>query len=406
MKCATAEPGSDSEVRVEEQVGGVPLLDAVAADWLRLCDEASNDEPFYRPEWIRANLRAFAPDARLLLFTCRAGNRLTGVLPLVWERGFFCGLPVRRLRSASNVHSCRFDLLRARGHDGDAAVAAIWERLKARRGWDVLELRDVPEDGALAEWPHMASRDGFPYGRWESMRTPWVPLSTSCAGRGEPWLAQTSAKFRAEIRRKTQRLSASGEIRCQRIESADERWLQTFYRLESSSWKAAAGTAIDCDRQTRAFYDEVAAAAARFGYLSLYFLECGGVPIAGQYGLSYRGRYFLPKLASDESYNTYGPGHMLIEAILRDCAERGISSYDFIGPWAAYKAKWTRAVRPHHWLWVFRKSLYGRVLHETRFTLRAGVKRAVLRFPRDRRNPDQCPPGDCDHPHALPRREA
>src|SRR5437879_11003162 len=43
----------------EVQTGGVELIDALAEEWRELCEEEPNDQPFCRPEWVGAYLRAF-----------------------------------------------------------------------------------------------------------------------------------------------------------------------------------------------------------------------------------------------------------------------------------------------------------------------------------------------------------
>ena len=106
----------------------------------------------------------------------------------------------------------------------------------------------------------------------------------------------------------------------------------------------------------------------------MYLLESNGRTIAGQFGLSYGGRYFVPKAAFDEEYKFYGPGHLIIESILKDLGERGFVEFDFIGPWMEWKGKWTKQSRPHAWLYIFRKSAYGRLLHWLKFAAKPLVK--------------------------------
>src|SRR5579871_5600171 len=78
--------------------GGLEVVDHLAEEWRSLCAHAVNDEPFYRPEWIRAHLRAFVPDAKVLIITARIDGRLCLVLPLLEERQMFSGFPVRKFR--------------------------------------------------------------------------------------------------------------------------------------------------------------------------------------------------------------------------------------------------------------------------------------------------------------------
>jgi CelD/BcsL family acetyltransferase involved in cellulose biosynthesis len=108
--------------------------------------------------------------------------------------------------------------------------------------------------------------------------------------------------------------------------------------------------------------------------LRLVFLDFDGHTIAAQFGITQGGRYFMPKLAFDENYRQYGPGHLLIHAIMRDCAENGLAEYDFTGPWAEYKAKWTSSSRVHSTVTIFRKGFQGWSLHAAKFKMEAGVK--------------------------------
>jgi CelD/BcsL family acetyltransferase involved in cellulose biosynthesis len=71
--------------------------------------------------------------------------------------------------------------------------------------------------------------------------------------------------------------------------------------LESAGWKGTEGSAIVSESQTRRFYDEIAKTAESFGFLCLYTLDLDGELLAAHFGLSYKGRYFSPKVAYNES---------------------------------------------------------------------------------------------------------
>jgi CelD/BcsL family acetyltransferase involved in cellulose biosynthesis len=331
-------------------------VDRIAEQWRELCAEGPSNEPFYRPEWIGAYIRAFAPDDKLLLITAGMNGRLKGLLPLLENRVLSYGVPLKKFRGAANVHSCRFDLIRGAGRDGDAAVMAIWDFLKNLSDWDLVELPDVPQGGSAEQLLWAAQKDGFPTGQWESMRSPYIVL----AGR-DP--RERDARFRQNLRRRSRKATADRSMCLHRLDRADPNILQRFYDLESGGWKGKKGTAIASSEETRKFYSEIARAAEHFGYLSLYFLEFNNSTAAGHFGLTYGSRYYSVKVAYDETYKEYGPGHLLVGAILRDCLERGVSEFDFLGPWMEWKAKWAVQARPHAFCYIFRKGLLGRTLH-------------------------------------------
>lgn len=360
-------------MEVTAQGGGVEVVHWLADEWRALCDEGSHDQPFYRPEWIGAYVNAFASEQTLQVITARSGGRLRAVLPLLEERTFFCGLLVKKLRGAANVHSCRFDLVRAAGPDGEAAVEAIWNFLRDLPGWDVLELPDVPLGGSVEQLLAAAEKEGYPTARRESLRSPYLLLPQGDSGE-ESWLWRTDAKFRANLRRRRRNLATRGTLRLRRVETADPDALQRVLELEKSGWKGRAGSAIACNPKTRQFYEGVARRAQQFGYLALYFLELDARPIACHFGLAHRGRYFLPKPAYDEKYREFSPGQLLVNAVLRDCAERGFSEFDFLGPWMEWKGEWTSEVRPHAFCYIFNKSPLGWALWTTKFKLKSVVK--------------------------------
>src|SRR5262249_45403762 len=108
-------PREKLAVRVE--TGGLELLEHLAADWRRLCDE-SVKEIFYRPEWMLAYLNAFAPKAKVTVISAWDGDRLRGVLPLMRQRTWIGGLPATTVTVPANVHCFRVGLPICSGAEG------------------------------------------------------------------------------------------------------------------------------------------------------------------------------------------------------------------------------------------------------------------------------------------------
>ncbi len=356
--------------------GDARVVDHLAEHWRQLCEEGPCDEPFFRPEWIGAHIRAFSPHRRVRLATVSAGARLRAVLPLLEERGLFCGLPARTLRSPANDHSGRFDLSYGAG-DAEAAIARLWEHLKATRDWDVLSLQDVPEAGGGQRLVELARRDGWPAGTTPTIATPILPM----AGVRDPVAAVQNAHFRQNVRRRIRKVSERFSVELVRFDRVDPDALDAFYTLERSGWKGHGGTAIACAPETKRFWDEVAESSARFGYFALYVLRFSGVPVAGHFGLFHGGRYYIPKVAYDERFAPFGPGHLMIEAALRDCVARGITLFDFVGASMSWKLEWTSRVRRHANCYIFRRGAYGRALHAAKFQIDTRL-RSFARRPR------------------------
>ena len=358
--------------KVEALRGGLEVIERLAPEWRELCQE-----PCCGPDWIAAYLRAFAPRHNLLVVTVRTGDRLSAVLPFVEEKTFFYGLPVTKLRSPTNDHFPRFDLAKSDDIQTEAFAAEVWNFLEALRGWDLIEVRDVPEGGGFELLARVAKKEGYHTGQWISMRTPYIPLS-DWMGNTEWWLRQRSANFRQTLCRVLRKTKAQGPLVLHRVEGPDPKALERFYVLERAGWKGRQGSAIACESKTLQFYDEIARAVGRDGNLVLYFLEWQGRTLAAHIGMEHRGRYFMLKTTFDEGYKQLAPGHLIVNAVLEECLKRGIAEYDFTGPWEEWKAKWTSEVRLHAWQYIFNRGLIGRAAHLVKFSLRPLLKEKLL----------------------------
>jgi CelD/BcsL family acetyltransferase involved in cellulose biosynthesis len=371
-----AEVGASARVFIEEIRDRAAFI-ALEQEWNALVAE-TDDQVFFRHEFFRVWLDNFAPEGKLRLLLLRGpGGRLEAALPLYELRVPWYGLPVRQLCSTANLHSCRFDLL---ARDPVAASDALVAWLAADRGWDVLRLTDVPEGGKAFELLAAARRYGLPTGVWESLRSPYIPLPRDPAEVDQ----RLDGKFKANLRRRRRKLEAKGAISLERIERGGnlEAALEEGLALERSGWKGEAGTAIAQDGPTRGFYSELARTAAGMGALALHFLRLDGRAVGFHYALQYGGRYLLLKPAYDESLRECSPGQLMMEEVLRACIERGLPEFDFLGPDMVWKRDWTDRVRPHFYLYIFRRSLLGRVLAGAKFRWIPAVKERVRRWKR------------------------
>jgi CelD/BcsL family acetyltransferase involved in cellulose biosynthesis len=370
---AALEPGSTSAVTIVDR----PAFIRMEKEWNELV-ETTSDQPFYRHEYLRSWMDHFVPGATLKILTGRDHTgRLVAALPLVADRGFLYGLPVRRLVSPTNVHSYRFDLIAA---DRRSAARMFFRALADDDTWDVIRITDVPEGGNARGLYDAAAEAGFPTGAWESQRSPFVPLPPSY----DVLESRLSARFRANLRRRRRRLAERGAISVEHVTGGVDlpARLEDCFALERSGWKGRHGSAAAQSPGTRGFYTRLAHQAAGGDYLSLFFLRVAGKAIAAQYGLSRRGVYSLVMTCYDETYGEYSPGHLLLEDVLKRCVAGGLREFDFLGCDLAWKLDWTSIVRPHHWLFVFRDTRMGRTLQKAKFAWIPAAKDRLKRWRR------------------------
>jgi CelD/BcsL family acetyltransferase involved in cellulose biosynthesis len=352
-------------IEVHEGRGGLASL---RPEWDALLARGPVDLPFLRHAVLEAWLDSFAPArAELLVLAARgADGSPAGFAPLLLQRRG--GLVW--LVSPANEHSCRVEWVL--GQDASGAVAALWRHLRDRLRWDVLLLRDLPRDGPTSTLLEPLARgDAHPCGRWESQRSPYLPLGPG-AGQG-----RSTARFLANLRRRHRRLAELGPVAVLREDGRGdvERTFREFLALEASGWKGREGSALALDERRAGFYRRWVEEAAERGALALRALTLGGRPVAMHLGLVHRGTYFLPKTAYDEALSAVSPGQLLHGEVLAECWARGLAELDFLGPDMAWKRDWGPEQRPHDWLYVYRPTPAGRTLHALRHRMRPFVKR-------------------------------
>jgi CelD/BcsL family acetyltransferase involved in cellulose biosynthesis len=335
---------------------------AVEKEWNALV-ERSRPEPFYRHEYVQSFLDNFVPEASLKVVTGRdSSGRLVAALPLVAGRASICGIGARELASPTNVHSLRFDLV---AEEAKSAAEAVFRHLAADQSWDVLRITDVPEGGMAWRLYEAAQEAGFPVGAWESQRSPYLELPSSF----DELMGGLRAKFKANLRRRRKRLAEQGETSVERVAGADlkERHLEECFALEESGWKGRQGSAARQSKATHGFHSQLLRTPGFRDHLSLFLLKLEGQPIAFHYGITSHGVYSLVMTSYDERFKQYSPGHLLTEEVLQDCITRGLREFDFLGCDLPWKLEWTSTVRPHHWLFIFRRSPFGRTLRQVKF---------------------------------------
>ena len=358
-------PGVPSHQSFSTEIlcGGVEVIEQVATEWRSLCDDGQYHAPFYQPEWIAAYVRAFAGDQTVFLITARLHGRLIAVLPLIQGIAWMGGIPLRKLRSAGNVHTCRFDLIH-RPDIRDWAVNALWHALASTPGWDALELSNVPYGGAAADLVRLARGHGHGVVVTRAVTSPYLSLDAQ-GGSADAFLDRIDAKFRSNLRRRMGKLRTRGPVELVCTSTADERLAQ-FYALERAGWKGHERSAVVCDSTTRQFYDEVAKPGYGRTRLRMYSLECAGRPVAMYYGLRYDARYFLLKTAYDESLRECSPGQLITQEVLRALSVDRCVEFDFLGQQMDWKRAWRPRLRPHANWHVFRGPV-GQAAHRVRF---------------------------------------
>ncbi|MCA1780338.1 MAG: GNAT family N-acetyltransferase [Xanthomonadaceae bacterium] len=321
---------SSPSLRVEVIASPAAFSD-LKLEWNALVSR-TDDQVFYRHEFIETWLRHFATGKWRILVLRDIADRLVAALPLLYGWTRLHGLPLRQLRGAANPHSGRFDLI---ADQPEHASAAFLDYLAGQSDWDVLILTELPHQGCSKALERVAGDRGFPTGRWRAMQSPGCVLPAT----GSELEGQLSSHFRANLRRRRRKLEGLGEVRAERCSDSAER-VEAGIELERQGWKGRAGTAIAQDVATCGFYTDLARSFGAQGKLALWALYLDERLIAFQFGLEHQGSYALLKPAYDESLARYSPGQLLMAEVLRDAISRRLNRFEFLGEDMPWKRDW------------------------------------------------------------------
>jgi CelD/BcsL family acetyltransferase involved in cellulose biosynthesis len=283
------------------------------------------------------------------------------------------GVPVRRLRLLQNDHTPQADVIVA--ERPQESYRAIWQWLvDSSDRWDVLQLSEVPRASpTLTALLTLAADQDHATGVWQSDDSPYVSL-------GQTWdayFATLDPKFRQNLRNRWSRLTRLGAPTLEVLQdrSAIREACDEAFHLEASGWKQAAGTSIGSDPATYRFYTELVERAADHGWLRLLFLAINGRRIATAYSVCYRDRLLFLKTGYDPEFEKCSPFRLLTHLALRDAFTTGLAEVDFLGDTEPWKLEWTKTTRPHDWLFIFGKTVRGRLVHQLKFRLKPASQR-------------------------------
>jgi CelD/BcsL family acetyltransferase involved in cellulose biosynthesis len=314
-------------------------LSQLRDEWRALFDAAAAPSPFLSWEWLHAWWRAFGVGRRLWVLEARDGaGRLAGALALCSRPG----IGARRWQLVGNgiTGADGLDVL-GRAADAPAARAAVAGAIAAAaaRGWDVLDLEDLPcgsptvaavraaviPRGVSFEAERGFACPGFAVrGTWEEHLARIRRRETF--GRRVRWLARQPG-FRIDVAASPEEAPAA---------------MDDFLRLHRLRWAEEGGSYGIPPGPVERFHRDVAPSLAERGWLRLYRLHVDGKAIAAVYGIEVGRRFFFYQSGWDPAWSARSPGAVLVGRTVEDAYARGLTDYDFLRGTEPYKLDWAQ----------------------------------------------------------------
>lgn len=275
------------------------------AAWSALADRAAEPNPFFRPEFLLANVVERKVPAEL--FVVVDGERWVACVPVV-ARPPTRRLPLPTLSVLTDEYSFSGTPLLDRDSLHDAADALV-ELIRSEPRAAALMIGTFESSGPVgAALAAATERAGAALHEHSSFaRAGWWRSGEDHF----PGPAFTAHDRRQMVRRvKRMGTELGGEVRIVDRSKDPQAW-ERFLALEHSSWKGDWGTAFGSTARDAAFFRRMCAGLSRSGHFELVALEVGGHTLAMESQLIDGSTLFSFKIAYDEQYRRFSPGTYL-----------------------------------------------------------------------------------------------
>ena len=324
-----------------EIVSSISELEAKQKEWNALIDTI----PFYLPTmtfewhylWLKANKSLINKMA--FMFFYDIDKRLVAILPLFKTQTKFFLSALNVFTFSGGRDQIKIGIICKLEHRISILKHVIEYLYDERHGWDILALRRISARKADdVDLERILIGKNIPYSIESILSVPFIIIQDE-----QDWESYWKSRkkhFRHEIKRKTKKLGALGEIDYQVYESPlSEQNLQQFLNLENSGWKGRNKSSILHRPHLLRMYQLLSELNAKRLKLLNFNLFLNGQLISSSLSLKTPHGLYVFKIAYDESFNKFSPGILLRLHEVKYCFENDLLIYDFSGK----EQKWMHA---------------------------------------------------------------
>jgi CelD/BcsL family acetyltransferase involved in cellulose biosynthesis len=220
--------------------------------------------------------------------------------------------------------------------DAPAIVDAAWRFIVEHSGADVVHLRKVRADAAVA--PILSSIGAL---ATEELAAPFLDLASA------PSFAEYEKRYssgaRRNRKRQRRRLEERGTVRVEaHTHGGQSRQLARAAIDLKRVWLAERGLVSPAfvDGRIDAFFADVASGAVRPVGCHVLVMRCGETPAALEIGLTCKDRTAIHVIVYDRAFEKAAAGALLMEDSIRRACDAGRRTFDLLAPADSYKMDW------------------------------------------------------------------
>ncbi|MCL5291746.1 MAG: GNAT family N-acetyltransferase [Actinobacteria bacterium] len=284
-------------------------------------------------EWCWTWWLKYGKGRKLFIICANEGDRLVGLAPLFVSSYF--GLPFKVASFLGTGCSDYGDFLLDPGQ-ADVAVASTLSFLRAWRGWDVLDLQQLPPGSPLFKIETMSGE--FAVKRLGQDEC----YSLDLPGSHLELLGSLSKKFRWNIAYYQRRLKREGELEFRRTSDPEKvpEDIETFFGLHQKRFVSQRKLGRFLSPRFVSFHIDVASEMLKSDRLGLFFLSIDDLAVASLYGFELGGTYYYYLAGFEPSWGKFSVSTVLLSLVFEECINKGLARFDFMRGAEPYKLRW------------------------------------------------------------------
>jgi len=331
------------EISIVDSEDGLKCL---RDDWNRLLQQSSSDTIFLTWEWMVSWWGSYGTGRTLWILKVEMDNELIGLAPLYKQKFHWFGYLSYSglyLIGDGSGDSDYLDLIAKVGTEEVVVRSLVEFLLKHQTQWDVFFLNETPSTSGNYRSLRRFFREASCF--WQEVEVPctYVELPSDW----EQYLRSLKPRMRTKIRSLTKRLEQDFTVQIDYCKRGDElqAWLESLYKLHGERWQQNGQEGVFISSSKRQFYQCISSLFLTQGWLRFYALTVNGRYVAHQFCFEYRNQLLLLQEGFAPQWERYGVGNVLRAYVFRDCIERKITVYDFLGGVTDHKLSWGGTVK-------------------------------------------------------------
>ncbi len=302
--------------------------------WNSTLQQSLDNSIFLTWEWLSNWWEHFGSQRRFLVLTVVDDKQILAAAPLMISKSPVLGLKVEFIGAPdSDYHGFLLT------PNSAAAARLILDYLnQLKPDWDVIELREIPENSMTLEILRTVPPKSIRFREKKLALCPYLPLPDDF----DNYLRRLNPHFVKELRRRERRLKESYRVSFQAVDGSEAVGdaMEFLFSLHQKRWKSKMRPGIFSDRKVRDFHLDVARSFIRKGWLVLAFLMLNDDPVASLYNYRYSNKMYCYLSGFEPAYSKYGVGSILDLRLIEYSIRNGLREYDFMRGDEPYKTMW------------------------------------------------------------------